>query len=513
MAASKVQSDIPKSAMHNAPNLVQRLLAAFCIASVSLALVGGNAFGDSIPNGSFILPPKENLPHAGPSPIPLEPNPPIEAKHPDSTHDTAQTSRRDPANPILPREHTKSSQNDLTDSPVYRLYPGISVAQSALAHEGLRLGYNGDFTGAARQFSAMEALEKRDSLPPLSQLLTVATGVLILERGDQADSADAARIAHSITQAAEHGRYLCKTALSKHKKQPTYALILGGIKGFLATRKIHTQPTRALQDGYQAMRQLQRTLDYNPGMKDAYMGKGIFDCTASNAPLVVRGALKLLGHSSNFKQGLKSLRISAYEGQYTSVASQFYLIQFLSPYEDESRQEKRVLFASLRASFPRNPMYAFLQNDEALCFYPDSFWTKTSLPSLPIERSLRRLKPMGYAGERYLNLLKWQYSLLQPEGKNALPPDANFDLREWKFYPVFIEGLRRKREFEDSLKTRDPGVLPKEVMAAYRDSATILIRQSAFTPTAKRYHEWRVRDALRLSKNAGASYAEPTATD
>lgn len=390
----------------------------------------------------------------------------------------------------------------------YRLYPGLTQEQSDLAHQGLKLGYRGDFAGALQVYGQMEKLENRDSLPPLSQLLLVATGVLLLERRDFSDSLEAERIGKSVDAAAEQGQYLCRTALEKNRQEATHWLIQGGIQGFLATRKIHHQPTKALQAGLQAMRLLEKALKADPRIKDAYLGAGIFECSASSAPLVVRGALKFLGRSVNFHAGLRALRLSAYDGQYTSVASQLFLMQFLSPYEDEARAEKQVIFRSLETEFPGNPMYVFLRQDETLCFYPDSFY---AVDPMPMERRLRKMHAYGYAGSRYVRLIEWQLSLLHPEGGMPIAQDTAFDFREWSFYPVFIAGLRRKHEFTEGLPRRDTTLDPQEELAAYRDSCLQMIRRSDMTPTAKRYQSWRVRDALKLTAKAPAAYAEPNA--
>ncbi len=388
----------------------------------------------------------------------------------------------------------------------YRLYSGLTQEQSDLAHEGLRRGYRGDFTGALQAFTQMEKLESRDTLPPLSQLLLVASGVLLLERSDFADNLEANRIGKSVDEAAEQGQVLCRQALEKNRHVPTHLLIQGGIQGFLATRKIHHQPSKALQAGMQAMRMLEKALKADPRIKDAYLGSGIFECSASNAPLVVRGALKLLGRSVNFHAGLRALRISAYDGQYTSVASQLFLMQFLSPYEDEARSEKQVIFRSLETEFPGNPMYAFLRQDEALCFYPDSFY---ATESTAMEGRMRKLQAYGYAGQRYARLIAWQLSLLHPEGSMPIVNDTAFDYREWSFYPVFVGGLRRKREFNEGLPRRDTTIDPKEELAAYRDSCLKIIWSSEMTPTSKRYQSWRVRDALKFTARAPATYADP----
>lgn len=388
----------------------------------------------------------------------------------------------------------------------YRLYPGITLEQSDLAHEGLRRGYNGNFLGALQIYATMERLERIDSLPPLSQLLIVATGVLLLERGDFGAPQEAEQIHAAVEAAGEEGNYLCRRALQRHRNHGTYLLIQGGIQGFLATRKIQTRPTRALQEGFQALKQLERCIKVDPRIKDAHMGAGIFDCSVSNAPLFVRGGLKILGRSANFHQGIRSLRISAYEGQYTSVASQLYLIQFLSPYDTSSRREKRVMLAELRKTFPRNPMYLFLEQDEALCFYPDSFYSGNARQ---VEKALRYFKPQGYAGKRYLQLVRLQASLLHPKQEGSLEDaDSSLDLREWEYYPIFVAGMRRKREYAEEPARRDPDLLPAEVLDGYRDRCLYLIKHSPMTSNAKRYQSWRVRDAFRFDSKAPGTYAD-----
>ena len=108
-------------------------------------------------------------------------------------------------------------------------------------------------------------------------------------------------------------------------------------------------------------------------IQDAYMGEGIFQCSAARAPMMVRATLKMLGRETSMRDGLKALQRSAYEGQYTSVASQLFLIQFFSPYDNELRQEKRQIFYTLMKDFPQSSYYLFLREEESLCFYPTAF--------------------------------------------------------------------------------------------------------------------------------------------
>jgi hypothetical protein len=290
--------------------------------------------------------------------------------------------------------------------------------------------------------------------------------------------------------------------LKKIPGHPTYLLILGGIRGFTATLKIQGNPSQAMSDGFQALKLLEKARAADSRLKDSYMGTGIFNCTAANAPLVVRATLKIIGRSVSMKPGLEALRVSAYQGQYTPVSSQLFLIQFLSPYDEELAREKREIFRSLEGSFTRNPYYTFLRNDENLCFHADSFFSRSARTSLAA-----RIASFGggdFASRRYANLVRWQYTLLDPAPDRRYAPDTAFQFRDYGFYPVFIEAIRGKRALEDTL---EPGEKPSKAALAglrdMRDNCLGLIADSPMSTARKRYYAWHVTDALRWTPGPG----------
>lgn len=399
-------------------------------------------------------------------------------------------------------EAAHSESEPTVEGSEYFLYPDITREQSDLAHQALVQAYSAKVKRARKSITALQALEAERSLPPLSQLLSLAIDVMRYQNGDYADEDEETDLLESIDRAAEQGSAACQQALKRTPGHPTYLLILGGIRGFTATLKIQGNPSQAMSDGFQALKLLEKARTAQPGLKDSFMGTGIFNCTAANAPLVVRATLKIIGRSVSMKAGLEALRVSAYQGQYTPVSSQLFLIQFLSPYDEELAREKREIFRSLEDSFTRNPYYTFLRNDENLCFHPDSFFLPSARSALAA-----RIPNFGsgdFASRRYANLVRWQYTLLDPAPERRYAPDTAFQFRDYGFYPAFIEAIRGKRALEDTL---EPGEKPSKSALAglrdMRDSCLGLIEDSPMSTARKRYYAWHVTDALRWTPGPG----------
>ena len=390
------------------------------------------------------------------------------------------------------------------------LYPDVTREQSDLAHRALDLAYSAQPKRARQAIEALHGLETSQALPPLSQLLSLAIDVMRYQNGDFAEEEEETLLA-SITRASEQGSYLCQDALKRKPGHPTYLLILGGIRGFTATLKIHGNPSQALSDGFQALKLLEKARAADPRLKDGYLGTGIFNGTAANAPLVVRATLKIIGRSVSMKTGLEALRVSAYQGQYTPVSSKHFLIQFLTPYDQELAREKREIFRSLEAAYPRNPYYTFMRNDENLCFHPDSFYAPAARTALAAR--IAGFAASDFASRRYGNLVRWQYTLLDPAPDRRYASDSSFPFRDYGFYPSFIEALRAKRAMEDSL---EPGEKPAKASLArlrsMRDSCLDLIADSPMNPARKRYYAWHVTDALRWTPDAGRAGPREAAT-
>jgi hypothetical protein len=328
--------------------------------------------------------------------------------------------------------------------PAPKFYPGVSEFQSMRAHDALRAFYNGNLPRAERLLRELDTHEDSEELPPLSRLLMTAMYGLTLQRDDAITLQDRNRIRVSFDSAADKGLSTC--AEPPQEAQATCLLIEGGIRGFRAILDLNTRgPTDVLSEGLAAVDLLEKALQTDSLVRDAHLGLGIFNAmAASNTPRVVRGMLRAAGRGVSLPEGLSHLRRSGYEGQYTSVASQFFLIRFLSPYDMELRREKIEIFRSLQGTFPLSPLVPFLQNHEALVFYPDSFYRPRA--RILLARTIRAVETRDEAGRRYLQLLKYQYTLLNNDPAPQYRPDSTFDLGGYGFYPDFIEALRLRQE-------------------------------------------------------------------
>jgi hypothetical protein len=323
--------------------------------------------------------------------------------------------------------------------------------------------------------------------------MQVATHVLAIQNGDAETESEEARWRDVVQDAADEAEARGHRILEQDPDHATALLIMGGVRGFLATLKIPTHPTDALMDGFKALKNLEKALALDKRLKDAYLGVGIFHCSATNAPLVVRATLKVLGRSANGHLGLEALRRSAYQGQYTSVASQLFLVQFLSPYVDELQREKRQVLRTLQATYPRSPRYVFFESDEILCFYPDSFFTPEYRSTL--EKAIQQSRPLHWSDHRYLELLKQQYALLDSTPSENMRPNSEFDLKEYSYYPPFLEALQFRRALRASGKPLEKS--DRKAMAASAKKVRATIKKSHHNPSRSRYFEWRVRDAFR----------------
>ena len=374
------------------------------------------------------------------------------------------------------------------------------------AHNALRAFYNGNLPRTERLLQELNLIEDHDSLPPLSRLLLVAATGLYLQRDDAGSPEERARLKVVMDSAARKGVDRCLAIEKNHLKPGTATclLIRGGIDGFRAVLKLNTvSPVQVLTEGLDAVKLLEKGIALDTTVRDAYLGMGIFHCTAANnSPRVVRSMLGAMGRRVNYDDGLAYLRRSGYEGQYTSTASQLYLIQFLSPYDDELRREKIEIFRTLQDVYPLSPYYSFRRWHEALVFYPDSFYNPPRLKT-SLERRMRAVETRDYAAKRYLTLLEYQYSLLNPKAPEDFRPDTTLDLGGYSFYPDFVEALRLRREIKLAGKNPDADADTAQARRLHeiKDRQKKILKRihkSDLSPANQKLYEWHVRDALKM---------------
>ena len=186
----------------------------------------------------------------------------------------------------------------------------------------------------------------------------------------------------------------------------------------------------------------------------------------------------------------------AEEALYSRTVAKQYLIQFLSPYKSDQSAEKRDIFGSLESSYPKNPYFLFLDLDEALCFYPDSFHTPGGREKL--QTRIAGLSNHNEVCRRYVNLTKWQYTFIDSLPPFSLTPNSIPADRAFSFYPPFIDAARAKFHLvhkQDISKDSRRQLI--KFINENKTAAKDLLSSSSMNPLRKRYFSWHINDGLK----------------
>lgn len=367
-------------------------------------------------------------------------------------------------------------------------YPGISREQDKLALQMIHEIYSFDWNEAEKIAGKMQKLEQRNELPPLSYLLMVSMRVARIQNSEFEDETKEAYAIGEASRLAFEGMALANPTRAPKAYKATYLFIYSGIEGFSATLKIAKYPIEAAMEGFKALKLLEKLTVMEPQIKDAYLGLGIFYCALAKAPAIVRGALNIVGRDISFEKGVEYIRISAYEGRYTNETAKQYLIQFLSPYLGNEVNEKKKIFNLLERDYPKNPYYLFLEINEDICFHPDSI---DSDYRQRVRKRISKFKSNEYSLKRYADLLLHQYCFIDPHYSSK--PDSSIELREFSFYPYFLEALKEKGSHEIKRKQRYKRMNWTK-NGAY---AAKSLDESAMSLNRKNFFAWYLRDALR----------------
>ncbi len=376
------------------------------------------------------------------------------------------------------------------------LYPGVSEQQDQQVRTMLDNIWSFNWDEVDRIEKRLQRLEKRDRLPPLSYLFMVSYRVWRVQNNEVPDQKTETALLKDIEKLSQRGLELSNPAQCPDSLRPTHLLIYSGIKGFVATLNMHERPIEAAVEGFAALRMLEQLRATYPGISDAYLGLGLFYCALAKAPPLVRGAVNLTGRSISLSAGLDFLRKGAYEGRYTSVAAKLYLIQFLSPYLGDQSEEKTRIFRSLQRQYPRNAFYVFLELNENLCFHPEKL-TEFSA-SERLRKRMRDFRTTESSQRKYATLVKWQYLFINPFPAAGTELDTAADLREFAYYPLFLQALREKMLLSSQSSASDH----RRRVAYIRKTTDQVLRKlnESMGPGKKGLFAWHVRDALRIGE-------------
>jgi hypothetical protein len=378
------------------------------------------------------------------------------------------------------------------------LYRGLSVEQDAQARAMIAGFFNFDWDRAEKAVKKMQRIEKHDRLPPLSYLLLVGMQVFRVQNGETEDDRQRKNLQKEIEKISQKGLELANPDKAPDSLKAINLFITGGIKGFLATLEIDKNPINAALNGFSAQKQLQKAVQIDSTLCDAYLGLGLFNCVLSKASILVRGALNIIGKDVSLERGLAYMRRSAYHGCYTNDIAKLYLVRFLSPYWGHEAAEKDRIFRMLQSRYPANPYYLFLEIEENLCFHPGAL-TGISFTDR-IKRQVKRLKEADFSSRRYATLVKWQYLLVDRLPASGIAPDTTRKLGGFSYYPAFLQAMKEKFLFENeaSVSKRDRARRQQSVRAAGTRAIRQLDASDDMPKELKNYYLWHIKDAVKV---------------
>ncbi len=377
-------------------------------------------------------------------------------------------------------------------------YYGITPLQDSLARRIVRLTHAFKDDEAEKGVETLRELEQRDSLPPLSFLLAVSRRVLMVRNGHTRGPAHQRRLRREVDLLRRRYERVLPQQTGADSLTATYLFIDGGLRGYAAALKLDNHPLEALGEGLKAMRSLKRALALDSTVADAWLGLGIFHCTASRAPRMVRGALALFGLAGDREAGLDYLRITAERGRYARTVSALYLVRFLSPYYGHLTVEKREVLQGLQQRFPANPYYLFLELDELLCFHPERFYAIRLRDK--VEKAVESFDTTSFQAKRYCVLTKWQYWLMNSFPGPALRlRDRDRDvLGSFAWYPVFLRAVKHHHASTGLMSDSAAGdTSGAAVVRDLEEKALKLLEGSGLSATLRRYYAWHITDALQ----------------
>lgn len=151
--------------------------------------------------------------------------------------------------------------------------------------------------------------------------------------------------------------------LEKYPRDANGQLAMGGMLGMrsrLALMK-HSY-MRAYFSGKKAISHMNKAIEIDPKLYDAYIGPGMYEYYAGTLPAVVRVLARLFMHGDPDK-GISMLKLSMEKGHYMDTVSKLVLIEIYTQDGSRYANPKQALewAKQLRVQFPNQPLIQFVE--------------------------------------------------------------------------------------------------------------------------------------------------------
>ena len=237
------------------------------------------------------------------------------------------------------------------------LFAWDTIDPAILAHadKGVAAVYNLDFETSGKELSAL--LKEYPNYPLGLFGKTMIEWSRYEYEYEKSNKAQAQNFEREINSAISG----IELWLSENKEEAQAYLALGGIYGvkarFLLANKNYV---RAYFTGKKGLKHMNKAVELNPQMYDAYLGKAIYEYYAGTLPTVVKILAKLLV-SGDADKGIEYLNLIKDKGRYSADTAKLLLVEIAiesKKYSNPALAEKYI--KEIIAKYPHNPLYRFV---------------------------------------------------------------------------------------------------------------------------------------------------------
>jgi len=231
------------------------------------------------------------------------------------------------------------------------------IDPSILAHadKGVDAIYNLDLNTARTELSAL--LNEHPNYP-LGLFGQVMIEWARYEYEFEKSNVKQAKVFENIINSSIKG---IETWLKQNGEQAQAYLALGGIYGvkarFLLANKSYV---RAYFTGKKGLKFMNKAVELDPEMYDAYLGQAIYEYYAGTLPAVVRVLAKLV-ISGDADKGIYYLNLIKDKGRYSANTAKLLLVEIAiqnKKYSDPALAEQYI--KEIIAKYPQNPLFRFV---------------------------------------------------------------------------------------------------------------------------------------------------------
>ncbi|MBQ3934034.1 MAG: tetratricopeptide repeat protein [Elusimicrobiaceae bacterium] len=152
-----------------------------------------------------------------------------------------------------------------------------------------------------------------------------------------------------------------ETWLKQNKDEAQAYLALGGIYGVKARFLLANRSyVRAYFTGKKGLKYMNKAVELDPEMYDAYLGKAIYEYYAGTLPAVVKVLAKLV-ISGNAEKGIEYLNLIKDKGRYSANTAKLLLVEIAiqnKKYSNPPLAEQYI--KEIIAKYPQNPLFRFV---------------------------------------------------------------------------------------------------------------------------------------------------------